>query len=81
MEWNSGFSVKARIDHQAGIWYGVMRIPFRAIDARSPEPRAGAADRPVPNRRGRAMRTYYAWRPTGQATFHVPEAFGTLRLR
>jgi len=23
---------------------------------------------------------YYAWRPTGQTTFHVPEAFGTLRL-
>ena len=23
----------------------------------------------------------YAWRPTGQATFHVPQAFGILRLR
>lgn len=81
MQWNSGFSVKARIDPEARIWYGVMRIPFRAIDTRSPEPgrelRIGlyriAGVEP--------MRTYYAWQPTGQATFHVPEAFGTLRLR
>jgi len=23
---------------------------------------------------------HYAWRPTGQTTFHVPQAFGRLRL-
>jgi hypothetical protein len=23
---------------------------------------------------------HYAWQPTGQTTFHVPQAFGRLRL-
>jgi hypothetical protein len=80
MQWNSGYAVKARIDAQAKIWYGVMRIPFRAIDARPPE-------------KGRELRMglfriagvepkkHYTWRPTGQTSFHVPQAFGTLRLR
>ncbi len=81
MRWSSGYAVKARIDAQAKIWYGLMRIPFRAIDAWPPE-------------KGRELRIglyriagvepakkFYAWRPTGQATFHVPQAFGTLRLR
>jgi hypothetical protein len=79
--WNSGFAVKARVDADAKIWCAVMRIPFRAIDTRAPEPgrelRLGlyriAGVEPA--------RTYYAWQPTGQATFHVPQAFGTLRLR
>jgi hypothetical protein len=78
--WNSGFTVAARIDEKARIWYGVMRIPFAAIDTRAPE-------------KGRELRAglyriagvgetkkYYAWRPTGQTTFHVPQAFGTIRL-
>jgi len=80
MQWNSGYAVKARIDAQAKIWYGMMRIPFRAIDTRPPE-------------KGRALRIglyriagvdpkkHYAWRPTGGTSFHVPQAFGTLRLR
>lgn len=81
MAWNSGYTVKGRIDAQAKIWYGEMRIPFRAIDARAPEPgrelRIGlyriAGTQP--------QRKYYAWSPTGQKTFHHPQAFGTLRLR
>ena len=81
MKWSSGFAVSARIDRDTKTWYGLMRIPFEAIDARSPvegqELRIGlyrlAGTEPA--------RTYYAWRPTGQATFHVPQAFGTLRLR
>ena len=81
MKWNSGYAVRARIDRQAKIWYGAMRIPFRAIDARPPQ-------------EGRELRIglyriagvepkkyYYAWRATGQTSFHVPQAFGTLRLR
>lgn len=81
MSWNSGYVVKARIDANAKIWYGLMRIPFKAIDTRAPE-------------KGRELRIglyrihgvepakkYYAWRPTRSVTFHVPEAFGTLRLR
>jgi hypothetical protein len=79
MRWNSGYAVKGRIDAGARVWYGMMRIPFRAIDTRPPEP-------------GRELRiglfriagvnpkTHYSWRPTGGTTFHVPETFGTLRL-
>ena len=81
MKWNSGYTVRGRIDEASKIWYGEMRIPFAAVDVRPPEPGrelrvglyriAGVAP----------TRMYYAWRPTGQTTFHVPEAFGTLRLR
>lgn len=81
VKWNSGFDVRARIDTAARIWYGEMRIPFGAIEEK-------------PLRGGRQFRLglyriagvkpsrmYYAWQPTRQTTFHVPEAFGTLRLR
>jgi hypothetical protein len=81
MAWNSGYTVAARIDAQARVWYGAMRIPFPAIDARPPE-------------RGRELRIglfrlagptdariQYLWRPTGRPSFHVPQAFGTLRLQ
>ena len=80
MKWNSGYSVKGRIDAQARIWYGEMRIPFRAIDARPPqegrELRIG-----LYRIAGLNPKKYYAWRPTGETSFHVPKAFGTLRLR
>lgn len=81
MQWDSGFSVAARIDARAKVWYGVMRIPFQAIDTRSPE--AGRELRLGLYRiSGREpARTYHAWQPTYQKTFHVPDAFGTLRLR
>jgi hypothetical protein len=78
--WNSGFEVKARIDEAKKIWYGEMRIPITSIDARPPAPgvemrinfyRCQGAD---PHRK------YIAWQPTHAATFHVPEAFGRMRL-
>ena len=80
-KWNSGFTVAARIDAQAKIWYGVMRIPFSAIESRPPETgrklRAGlyriAGVAP--------QKKYYAWRPTGQTTFHAPQAFGLIELK
>jgi len=81
MAWNSGYTVKARIDAPHKIWYGEMRIPFRAIDTRTPQ-------------QGRELRiglfrisgtgpkkAFYAWRPPMGTSFHVPQAFGTLRLR
>jgi hypothetical protein len=80
MTWNSGYAVKGRIDPGARIWYGMMRIPFRAIDTRLP--RAGSELRIGLFRiAGVDPKTHYSWRPTGGTTFHVPEAFGTLRLR
>jgi hypothetical protein len=79
MKWNSGYAVKGRIDAGARVWYGMMRIPFRAIDTRPPQPgrelRIGLF-----RIAGVNTKTHYSWRPTGSTTFHVPEAFGTLRL-
>ena len=79
MRWNSGYAVAARIDRDAKVWYGLMRIPFRAIDPRTPE--NGHTLRIGLFRiSGANARQHHTWRPTGAATFHVPEAFGTLRL-
>jgi hypothetical protein len=79
MRWNSGYAVAARIDREAKVWYGLMRIPFRAIDSRPPE--NGRTLRIGLFRiSGANARQHHTWRPTGGATFHVPEAFGTLRL-
>src|SRR5580700_6067577 len=36
--WNSGFQVAARIDEQAKIWYGAMKIPWTALDETPPSP-------------------------------------------
>lgn len=78
--WNSGFAVKARIDAIHKVWYGEMRIPLRSIDNRPPV--AGLEMRinffrcqgPSPGR------IFIAWQPTGEANFHVPQAFGLLKL-
>lgn len=78
--WNSGFQVAARIDRNAKIWYGAMKIPYRSIDARDPKPgltlRANLyrIEGPEPDRK------YICWRPTHSHTFHTPAAFGTLKL-
>jgi len=78
--WNSGFTVAARIDAAHHLWYGAMAIPWAALTAAAP--RAGLEMRanffrqqgPPPDR------ALIAWQPTGKPTFHVPAAFGTLRL-
>lgn len=78
--WNSGFEVKARIDAARKVWCGEMRIPMEKVDRRTPEP--GLEMRinfyrmqgPPPSRKG------IAWQPTGADNYHVPEAFGRLRL-
>jgi hypothetical protein len=79
-KWNSGFQVSARIDQDSKTWYAVMRIPYASVDAR---PAAAGnilrinlfrAQGVAPNRK------LIAWQPTHRPTFHVPEAFGTLKL-
>jgi hypothetical protein len=80
VQWNSGFEVKARIDERTKVWHGEMRIPIGAIDKRTP--RTGLEYRinfyrfqgPPPDRRR------IAWQPTHSDNYHVPEAFGRLRL-
>ncbi len=80
MAWNSGFEVMARVDEAARVWYGEMKIPFAAIDPRAPE-RGRTLRAGLYRIAGPDPRTFYAWQPTGQRNFHVPEAFGTLRLQ
>jgi hypothetical protein len=78
--WNSGFQVKARVDAAKKIWYGEMRIPIKSIDNRTP---AAGLDMRVNLYRCQGSnphRKYIAWQPTHAATFHVPEAFGRMRL-
>jgi hypothetical protein len=78
--WNSGFTVAARIDPAAKVWYGAMRIPFSALQDHPPA--VGDKFRinlfrsqgPSPNR------IEVSWQPTMSHTFHTPERFGLLRL-
>jgi Carbohydrate family 9 binding domain-like len=78
--WNSGFKVAARIDSKAKIWYGVMRIPFAAIDERAPAAgnvfRANLFRGQGPPERQRSI----AWKAPMRDTFHTPERFGQLEL-
>jgi Carbohydrate family 9 binding domain-like len=79
-QWNSGITVRARIDAQARMWYGEMRIPFRDLGISRPQPglelRAG-----VYRIAGAAPdRVYLSWQVTNGRSFHVPENFGTIRL-
>ena len=80
MAWNSGYTVKARIDAPHKIWYGEMRIPWGSVDTRPP--RTGRELRIGLFRIAGAgqQKTFYAWRPPIGTSFHVPQAFGTLRL-
>jgi hypothetical protein len=78
--WNSGFQVAARIDAGKKIWYGAMKIPFKALDGH----------RPVAGKVFRANlfrsqgpphhRKEIVWKAPMSHTFHVPEKFGQLIL-
>ena len=78
--WNSGFQVAARIDREAKIWYGAMRIPFAAIDERKPEAgnifRANLFRGQGPAGRQKSI----TWKAPMRDTFHTPERFGQLEL-
>lgn len=79
LRWNSGFRVRAHVDESKREWCAEMCIPFAAIDTRQPQPghelRLGLF-----RLSGHDPRTLHLWRPTGRPNFHVPEAFGRLRL-
>jgi hypothetical protein len=78
--WNSGFEVKAQINRATHTWFGAMRIPMAAIDARAAI--AGStmrinlfvAEGPPSHRQA------LAWQPPMKNSFHVPERFGLLQL-
>lgn len=82
--WNSDFKVKARIDEKNKIWYGEMQIPVASINDEGGAAYAKPGKQmrvnfyrlqgPKPDRAG------IAWQPTGQPSYHVPEAFGRIVL-
>ncbi len=76
--WSSGIAVAACIDPNSKVWYGAMRIPYESIDPRPAA--AGNALRMNLFRTQGPRHQAIVWQPTGRETFHVPEAFGTLRL-
>jgi cellulose/xylan binding protein with CBM9 domain len=78
--WNSGFKVKARIDEKHKIWYGEMQIPMASIDSRKPAPGLEMRANLYRIQGPPPKRVHVAWQPTGQMNYHVPEAFGRLRL-
>jgi hypothetical protein len=80
ISWNSGFASKARIDRNKKVWYAEMRIPIDQIDDRRPEPGLEMRVNLYRIEGAPPNRIYIAWQPTGKATYHVPEAFGRLKL-
>jgi hypothetical protein len=79
-EWNSGFKVVARIDESSKVWYACMRIPYSSVDVK---PAAAGNILRVNFYRAQGPLSQHkaiAWQPTHQATYHVPETFGNLRL-
>jgi hypothetical protein len=80
MAWNSGYKVRARINEERQVWWGEMAIPMSAFGVTAPK--AGAEMRVGLYRiaGAGASKKFYAWQPTGQKSFHVPQAFGRLRL-
>jgi Carbohydrate family 9 binding domain-like len=80
--WNSGMTVKSRVDKEKKIWYGEMRIPIVAIDKR---PAVIGNEFRVNVYRlqsaGAGQKIQFlAWQPTGEWNPHRPKKFGTLRL-
>jgi hypothetical protein len=78
--WNSGFKVAARIDANSKVSYACMRIPYSSVDVKPAAPgnilRVNFYRAQGPLSHHKAI----TWQPTHQATYHVPEAFGTLKL-
>ena len=78
--WNSGYEVKAKLDRNARVWYGAMRIPLDSLGIRAPKNGTEArlnlyrCQGPPPDRK------YINWQPVNNESFHTPEAFGRLRL-
>ncbi len=78
--WNSGFQTSARIDREAKIWYGAMRIPFGAIAATPPGPGMEFRMNLFRGEGPPAKWQSITWQPPMASTFHTPERFGLLKL-
>jgi hypothetical protein len=78
--WNSGFKVSARIDAATKTWYGFMQIPYASIDSRTPAAGNVLRINFFRSQGARPNHKSLAWQPPRGNSFHVPEAFGTLKL-
>ena len=78
--WNSGFEVKARIDKGTHTWYGAMRIPLAAIDARPPAAGNTMRINLFRSHGPPAHQQAVTWQSPMNDSFHVPERFGLIRL-
>lgn len=78
--WNSGFKVNARIDEKNKVWYGLMKIPLKSIDSRTPANGLQMRINLYRCQGPEPKRAYIAWQPTNTRTFHNPSAFGRLVL-
>lgn len=79
--WNSGFEHVTRINAAKHNWYVAMKIPFKAIDTRSPVPgnvfRVNLYRTEGPANESKEI----MWQPVMGDSFHMPERFGLLRLK
>jgi hypothetical protein len=79
--WNSGFEHVTRIDAAKHIWYLARKIPFKAIDTRSPAPgnmfRVNLYRTEGPPNDSKEI----MWQPVMSNSFHMPDRFGLLRLK
>jgi hypothetical protein len=78
--WNSGFKVAARIDQSAKTWYACMRIPYSSVDVKPLAPGNVLRVNFYRAQGSRSEHKAIAWQPTHQASYHVPDAFGSLKL-
>lgn len=78
--WNSGFEAQARIDHEKHVWYAAMRIPFTAIDSRTPAVGNTLRINLFLSEGPPKGHQEIMWQPSMSKTFHVPERFGLIRL-
>jgi len=78
--WDSGFKVKARVDHENKQWYAELKIPVDSFDKRKPE--AGNKFRVnIYRLQGPQYdRDFLAWKPTMVWNPHHPEVFGIMEL-
>lgn len=79
-KWNSGFVVSARIDRDAHVWYGAMRIPYSAIDNRTASAGNILRINLFRSQGPASARHQIAWQAPMNDSFHVPEKFGLLKL-
>jgi predicted TIM-barrel fold metal-dependent hydrolase len=76
--WSSRFTTAVKVDDAKKVWTAEMRIPLDALASNKPKP--GARWRINLLRCDYANKAFLAWNPTGKASFHVPEKFGTLEF-